>query len=136
MAQRYCSSLLNCRAQALVGSNPAPSAMDKIDEYINKQPSPQKEILTKIRHVIRDLLPSTEEKMSYGVPAFKQDGKTIMYAAFKHHVGIYPDPAAIQHFEKELSGYETAKGTIQFNLDKPIPYDLIKQIVTYKFSTK
>lgn len=107
---------------------------NSVDEYINKQPSPQKEILTKIRHVIKDLIPSAEEKMSYGVPAFKLDGETIMYAAFKHHVGIYPEPAVIQHFETELHEFETAKGTIQFNLDKPIPYDLIKQIVMYKFS--
>ena len=108
--------------------------MNKIDEYIDKQQSPQKEILTKIRSVIKELIPDAEEKMSYGAPAFKRDGKTIMYAAFTHHVGIYPEPAVIQHFEAELSRYETAKGTIQFKLDAPIPYDLIKQIVMYKFS--
>jgi uncharacterized protein YdhG (YjbR/CyaY superfamily) len=105
----------------------------KVSEYIDKQPSPQKEILIKIRELIRKLIPNAEEKMSYGAPAFKLNGKQILYAAFKNHVGIYPEPEIIEKFKEELKDYETAKGTIKFSLDKPIPYDLIKKIIIEKF---
>ena len=106
----------------------------KVTEYIDKQPLLQKDILVKIRELIRDLIPNAEEKMSYGVPAFKLKGKQILYAAFKEHIGIYPEPEIIEKFEKELKNYETAKGTIKFSLDKPVPYDLIKKIVEQKYS--
>lgn len=72
--------------------------------------------------------------MSYGVPSFRQDKKSILYAAFKHHIGIYPEPDIITHFQKELTSYETAKGTIKFKLTEPIPYDLVRKIVRFKYS--
>lgn len=105
----------------------------KVSEYITKQPSPQKEILVRIRELIRKLIPTAEEKMSYGVPSFRLNGKQVLYAAFKGHVGIYPEPEIIEKFKEELKDYETAKGTIKFGLDKPIPYDLIKKIVIEKY---
>lgn len=105
----------------------------KVSEYIQKQPLPQKEILIKIRKLIRELLPDSEEKMSYGVPAFRLNGKQIMYAAFKQHVGIYPEPEVIEAFEKELTDYQTLKGTIKFEIDKPIPYSLIERIIRFKY---
>lgn len=107
--------------------------MDKVLEYINKQKSPQKEILIEIRNLIKKLIPNGEEKMSYGAPAFKLDGKQILYAAFKEHIGIYPEPEIIENFEKDLKDYKTAKGTIKFDLDKKIPYDLIEKIIVYKY---
>ena len=106
---------------------------EKVTEYIDKQKSPQKEILKKIRELIKQLIPNAQEKMSYGVPAFGYKNKLIMYAAFKKHIGLYPEPEVIEHFKKELTGYKTSKGTIQFDLDNHIPYDLIKKIVEYKF---
>jgi len=106
---------------------------EKVSEYINRQPSPQREILIKIRELIVKLIPKAEEKMSYGVPAFRLDGKQILYAAFKNHVGIYPEPEIIKKFKKELENYETSKGTIKFSLDKPIPYGLIEKIVIDKY---
>jgi uncharacterized protein YdhG (YjbR/CyaY superfamily) len=105
----------------------------KVAEFIEKQKTPQKEILNGIRKLIGGLIPLAEEKMSYGVPSFKLRGKTIMYAAFKNHVGIYPEPEIILKFKKELEEYQTTKGTIKFGLDKPIPYDLIEKIVCYKY---
>ena len=105
----------------------------KISEYIASQDFRQKEILIKIRKLIKKLLPNAEERMSYGVPSFKLNGKAILYAAFKHHVGIYPEPKIIEFFKDELEKYETAKGTIKFSLDKPIPYDLIEKIVIHKY---
>ena len=106
----------------------------KVSEYIDKQPLPQKEILGKIRELIRELIPTAEEKMSYGAPAFKLNGKQILYAAFKSHIGIYPEPEIIEKFKNELKDYETAKGTVKFSLNRPIPYDLIKKIIIEKYN--
>lgn len=105
----------------------------KVSEYIDKQESRQKETLIKIRELVRDLVPTAEEKMSYGAPAFKLNGQQILYAAFKNHIGIYPEPEIIEKLRDKLVDYQTAKGTIKFDLDKPIPYDLIKRIVRLKF---
>jgi len=106
---------------------------EKVKQYIDKQKSPQKEILQKIRRLIQEVEPSATEAMSYGVPAFKLNGNVIMYAAFANHIGIYPEPDTVKFFAKELVGYETAKGTIQFNLAEPVPYSLIEKIVKYRF---
>lgn len=106
---------------------------NKVSEYIAKQKLPQKEILIKIRELIKELIPEAEEKMSYGAPAFRLDNKQVLYAAFKEHVGIYPEPEIIEEFKEELKDYETTKGTIKFKLDKPIPYDLIKKIIRFKY---
>jgi uncharacterized protein YdhG (YjbR/CyaY superfamily) len=102
--------------------------MDKqISEYIANQDIQQQKILLKIRDVIKKLLPSAEERMSYGVPSFRQNSKSILYAAFKQHVGIYPEPEIVEYFKNELERYETAKGTIKFKLSEPIPYTLIEK---------
>jgi len=105
----------------------------KITDYLSNLDPRQKEVMLKIRKVIKTKLPQAEEKMNYGVPSFKFNGKSIMYAAFKNHVGIYPDPKIIEFFKDNLERYETSKGTIKFNLDKPVPYDLIEKIVIYKY---
>lgn len=100
--------------------------------HLSKQPSPQKEILEELRAFLKNLLPLAEETLSYGVPAFKYQGKSLLYAAFKNHLGLYPEPDVIAAFAKELTAYQTAKGTIQFPLDQPLPYDLIEKMVGYK----
>ncbi len=108
--------------------------MDKnISDYFAKQKPKQKEILLKIRKVIKEMLPEAEERMSYGVLSFRLNGKSVLYAAFSAHVGLYPEPEIISHFKNELQNYETAKGTIKFKIDEEIPYDLIKRIVAYKY---
>ena len=105
----------------------------KVSEYIAKQPSPQREILIRIRELIGKIIPNAEEKMSYGAPTFKLNSKQVLYAAFKEHIGFYPEPEIIEKFKEELKDYETAKGTIKFSLGKSIPYDLIKKIVIEKY---
>jgi uncharacterized protein YdhG (YjbR/CyaY superfamily) len=107
---------------------------DGVTQYIEKQDSPKKEILNRLRKLIGETVPFAEECLSYGVPAFKENHDIVMYSAFKEHYGIYPGPAAISAFKKELKGYETSKGTIRFPLDKPIPAGLIKKIVKYVFN--
>lgn len=105
----------------------------KVEEYFKKQEKEQKEVLKKIRGLVRKIAPEAEEGMSYGAPAFKLNGRQIVYAGFKKHIGLYPEPETIERFKEELKNYETSKGAIKFYLDQPIPYDLIERIVREKF---
>jgi len=103
------------------------------EEYAKRFPLSTQEKLRELREIIRASLPSATEGFSYGVPAFLELNKpVILYAAFKSHLGIYPTPPVIKHFEKELKGYKTSAGTIQFPLDGPLPKTLIKKIISYK----
>lgn len=106
--------------------------MSKIDEYIETFPNEVQILLNRVRKTIKESAPDAEETMSYGVPAFKQNGNLVVYAAFKRHIGLYPTPSGIEAFKKELRDYETSKGTIKFPFDKDIPYDLIKRIVKFR----
>ncbi len=112
---------------------------NQIDEYITAQPQEVRAILQAIRETIQKAAPEAEETMNYNIPAFslvkggKRD-KQIMFAAFKKHIGFYPFPSTIEAFEKELIGYKAAKGSVQFPLKKPIPFDLIAQMVSFRLS--
>jgi uncharacterized protein YdhG (YjbR/CyaY superfamily) len=103
-----------------------------IDEYIVAFPSDVQEILEKIRLTIREAAPDAEETINYQIPTFTLKGNLVHFAGFKKHIGFYPAPSGIEKFKQELSGYESAKGSVQFPLDKPIPYDLISQIVKFR----
>lgn len=103
-----------------------------IDEYIAIFPKDVQEILEKIRATIRKAAPSAEETINYQMPTFTLKGNLVHFAAFKNHIGFYPTPTGIEKFKKELSAYNGAKGSVQFPLDKPIPYALIKKIVTFR----
>jgi uncharacterized protein YdhG (YjbR/CyaY superfamily) len=104
-----------------------------IDEYIKIFPEDIQIILEKIRKVIGECAPRSEEAMKYGIPTFKLNGRNLVhFAAFKNHIGFFPTPSAIVTFKKELSGYKTSKGTIQFPLNKPIPFDLVKKITAFR----
>jgi len=101
-----------------------------IDEYIAGFPKDVQEILEKIRVTIRKAAPDAEETISYAIPTFTLKGKYLIYfAGYKKHIGVYPVPAGGAELNEELSVYQTGKGTLQFPLDKPIPYDLISKIV-------
>ena len=102
-----------------------------IDEYIETFPKDVQSILEKMRQTIRRAAPEAEEAISYQIPAFKLNGNLVWFAAFKNHIGFYPMITGIRAFKKELSPYKGAKGSVQFPLEKPIPYDLVKKIVTY-----
>jgi len=103
-----------------------------IDEYILKYPPEIQEILQNIRKVIKASAPDAEEKISYGMPTFTLHGNLVHFAAFKHHIGLYPTPSGIDTFKNELSKYKGAKGSIQFPLEKPMPYELISEIVKFR----
>jgi uncharacterized protein YdhG (YjbR/CyaY superfamily) len=103
-----------------------------IDEYIATFPQKIQQILEEIRVTIKVAAPEAKEKISYQMPTFDLKGNLVHFAAFKNHIGFYPTPSGIQKFKKELSVYEGAKGSVQFPLDKPIPYDLIRKIVKFR----
>ena len=106
------------------------TAPKTIDEYIASFPSDVQEILQKIRMTIRKAAPDAEETISYEIPTFNLKGKYLIYfAAYKKHIGVYPVPAGDAKLNEELSVYRTGKGTLQFPLNKPIPYNLITKIV-------
>ena len=103
-----------------------------IDEYIAGFPKDIQTILQKIRQTVKKAAPDASEKISYQMPTFYLNGNLVHFAAFKHHIGFYPTPSGTEKFKKEISGYQAAKGSIQFPLDQPIPYDLIRQIVEFR----
>ncbi len=103
-----------------------------IDEYIAGFPPDVQEILEKIRITIRKAAPDADETFSYQMPTFTLKGNLVHFAAFKKHIGLYPTPTGIEEFKDELSAYKSAKGSVQFPLDKPIPFDLISRIVAFR----
>jgi uncharacterized protein YdhG (YjbR/CyaY superfamily) len=103
-----------------------------IDEYIAGCAPELQERLEGMRKVIREAAPEATEKISYQMPTFYQGGNLIHFAAFKGHIGLYPTPHGVAAFEKELAGYKTAKGSIQFPHDRPIPWDLVRRITAYR----
>ena len=105
-----------------------------IDEYIAAFPKEVQDVLEKIRSGIRESAPKAEEVISYGIPVFRLNGSrgSVYFAGWKNHIGFYPTPSGIEAFKKELAPFKQEKGSVQFPLDKPIPYDLVKKIVRYK----
>lgn len=114
------------------------SYMDKkgfksIDHYIGTFPKEIQKILEEIRRTIATAAPEAEEAISYQMPTFKLNGKNLVhFAAWKNHIGFYATPSGNIAFEKELSKYNGAKGSVQFPLDEPMPLALIKKIVAYR----
>jgi len=108
--------------------------METIDEYITAQPLEKRASLEKIRSIIQKAAPKATEVISYGMPAFKQDGILVYFAAFKNHYGFFPTASPIVIFKKELVTYKTSKGAIQFPTDKPIPIKLIQAIVKLRIT--
>jgi uncharacterized protein YdhG (YjbR/CyaY superfamily) len=106
---------------------------NSVDEYIKDFPEEIQHLLNQIRSTIINVAPNAEESISYGMPAYKLNGKPLVYfAAFKNHIGFYATPSGNAAFEKELSKYKQGKGSVQFPIDKPLPLTLIVKIVKYK----
>jgi len=109
------------------------TAPKDVDDYIAGFPADVQKVLEKVRKTIRKAAPKAKESISYQIPTYKLDGKVMIYfAGFAKHVSVYPAPRDAKEFKKELGAYKGGKGTIQFPLDKPIPYDLITRIVKFK----
>jgi uncharacterized protein YdhG (YjbR/CyaY superfamily) len=103
-----------------------------VDEYLSTLPKNVRDILKELRKTIKQAAPQAEELISYNMPAFKLNGMLVYYAAYKEHIGFYPTPSGIEAFKKELSEYEGAKGSVQFPINRPIPFDLIRKIVNFR----
>ena len=103
-----------------------------IDEYIAVFPADVQDILQELRSVIKASAPDAIEVISYQMPAFKQNGILVYFAAFKKHIGFYPAPQGIEEFKDELSQYKGGKGSVQFPIDKPLPIELISRIVKFR----
>ncbi|HSW57929.1 MAG TPA: DUF1801 domain-containing protein [Dehalococcoidales bacterium] len=103
-----------------------------IDEYIQTFPPEIRLLLEQIRQIIREAAPEAKETISYQMPTFRLNGNLVHFAAFKNHIGFYPTPSGTEKFQKELLPFKSGKGSIQFPLDKPIPFDLIKKIVLFR----
>jgi uncharacterized protein YdhG (YjbR/CyaY superfamily) len=106
--------------------------MNEIDQYIAGFPDHTRELLTQLRKTIQTAAPEAKEVISWSMPAFKQNGILVFYAAYKNHIGFYPTASGIEAFKTELSSYKWSKGTIQFPLDKPLPLELITKIVRHR----
>jgi uncharacterized protein YdhG (YjbR/CyaY superfamily) len=107
-------------------------AYKNIDEYIASFPKDTQELLEKLRATIRAAAPEAEETINYGIPTFTLKGNLVHFAGYKKHIGFYPTPSGIEHFKAELAGYEQAKGSVQFPIDEPIPFDIVSKIVAFR----
>jgi uncharacterized protein YdhG (YjbR/CyaY superfamily) len=103
-----------------------------MDEYIASLPNGVREVLEKIRMTIRNAAPRAEETISYRIPTFTLKGSLVHFAAFEKHIGFYPRRSGVEKFKQELSVYDTAKGSVRFPLNKPIPFGLISKIVKFR----
>lgn len=103
-----------------------------IDEYIAQFPEDVQQVLSRVRAVIHEAAPEATEKISYQMPAFYQNGMLVWFGGFQKHIGFYPKGSGVEAFKEELSSYKSSKGAVQFPLDKPIPYDLIRKIVKFR----
>jgi uncharacterized protein YdhG (YjbR/CyaY superfamily) len=108
---------------------PKPQTPKDIDQYIATFPPEVQIILEKVRQTIRDAAPDAKEVISYRMPAFKQGGILVYFAAWAKHIGLYPPISGDKSLEKAVARYAGPKGNLQFPLDEPIPYDLIERIV-------
>jgi uncharacterized protein YdhG (YjbR/CyaY superfamily) len=109
--------------------------MTSIDEYIAQMPQAARSPLRSVREAVSTAAPDARETISYGMPSFEQNGVTLVsFGAFKAHIGFYPGAAAIRTFAAELRDYGTAKGSVRFPLDQPMPIDIIRRIVRYKLA--
>jgi uncharacterized protein YdhG (YjbR/CyaY superfamily) len=110
-------------------------SMSDFATYINKLSEPERAEFDRIRTIVKDIAPDAEETFSYMMPAFKYKGKPLLYiGAFKNHMSLFPTSGPIAELEDKLKDYTTAKGTLQFTIDNPIPEDVIKDILLVRIT--
>ncbi|MBN2775300.1 MAG: DUF1801 domain-containing protein [Prolixibacteraceae bacterium] len=105
---------------------------ENIDEYICGFPLEVQEKLIRLREVIKNSAPDASERISYQMPAFYQNGILVYYAGFKNHISFFPTSSGVEKFKSRLAAYETSKGTLRFQLNEPIPYELVAEIVKFR----
>ena len=105
-----------------------------VDFYIAEFPLEIRECLHQVRETIKNAVPDAEEVMSYQMPAYRKNGMLVYFAGCKNHIGFYPTSSGIENFKKELAIYKSTKGAVQFPFDRPMPLDLIRQIVLFRLA--
>lgn len=103
-----------------------------VDEYIAMFTDDVQRKLQQLRDTIKSVAPQADETISYQMPAYKQNGALVYFAAYKKHIGFYPTGIGISNFKDEIVAYKSSKGAIQFPLDEPLPLSLVKKIVAFK----
>lgn len=103
----------------------------QVDEHLRRIPEPQRSTLRALRKSIQEVIPEAQEVISYGFPGYKLDGKVICgFDAFKNHCSYFPHSSlVIAELEKELAGYKTSKGALQFDVDRPLPKSLVSKLI-------
>jgi uncharacterized protein YdhG (YjbR/CyaY superfamily) len=112
--------------------NPRKASPESVNEYISAAPPEARKKLREMRECIRASAPGAKESLKWGMPAFSYRRILVAFAAWKHHIGFYPTSSAMRAFAKDLSKFVTAKGSIQFPLEKPLPRALIRKITAFR----
>ena len=105
---------------------------ETVDQYIAAFPADVKKRMQQLRKTIKAGAPNADELISYQMPGYKYFGMLVYFAAYKNHIGFYPGAGGILEFYKKLSSFKSAKGSVQFPHDRPIPYDIISKIVKFR----
>jgi len=105
---------------------------ETVDQYIAAFPADVKKRMQQLRKTIKAAAPKADELISYQMPGYKYFGMLVYFAAFKNHIGFYPGAGGILEFYNKLSSFKSAKGSVQFPHDRPIPYDIISKIVKFR----
>ena len=103
-----------------------------IPSYIVTYPKDVQKVLRKLRAAIRKAAPKAKEGIKYGIPTFMQKGNLVHFGAFKNHIGFYPAPSGIRAFKNALAPYFSAKGSLRFPIDKPLPLALVTKVVKFR----
>ncbi|HEX6332968.1 MAG TPA: DUF1801 domain-containing protein [Flavisolibacter sp.] len=103
-----------------------------VDAYLSTFTPDIRQRLQQVRETIRKVAPGAEEVISYGIPAFRLQGRVIYFAGFKNHISVYPAPRTVPEFQEELAVYKGGKGTVQFPLNEKLPLDLIARIARFR----
>lgn len=107
------------------------AGVSAVDEYISQYPPEIKERLLKMKSLVLKIVPDAEEKISWQMPSFLKNGYVLQFAVQKKHIGLYPGPEAIEVFKEKLADYKTTKGGVQLPFDKPMPYEIIEEIIHF-----
>ena len=105
---------------------------NSVDDYVNSFTDEVQQILESLRQTIKAAAPDAEEGISYNMPTYKLHGQLVYFAAWKKHIALYAAGSAAQAYANELAPYLQDKGTLQFPLNEPMPFDLVRKIVQYR----
>ncbi|HEY9259628.1 iron chaperone [Chitinophaga sp.] len=108
------------------------TSINTVDEYIAGFLPDIQQLLEQVRATVKKSAPAATETISYGMPAYKQNGVLVYFAAFKNHIGFYPTPSGTEEFKAELAKYKSGKGSVQFPIDQPMPLALIAKLVKFR----